>query len=373
MKSILISGGAGFIGSKLSAVLVAADYRVTVLDNYSSQIHGHAKDYEQSPSSVCTIRGDVRSRQDWQRALAGQDVIVHFAAETGTGQSMYDIAHYVDVNVLGTATLLDILANETHAVKKMLVASSRAIYGEGKYRCSEHGEVYPSARAEADMQSGDFGVKCPVCRRQAALLPTDEDSKIHPSSVYGISKHTQEQLFMTVGRALGIPSVALRYQNIYGPGQSVMNPYTGILSIFSTRIRHNAPISIFEDGKEGRDFIYIDDAVAATRLAIENPAADYEVFNVGTGRRTDVLTVAQQLRTALRGASPIGVSGKFRVGDIRDNYADISKISAKLRFSPKIEFQEGIRRFAAWVRTQPIPQDRFETSIEELRLRGLYK
>ena len=178
---------------------------------------------------------------------------------------------------------------------------------------------------------------------------------------------------MTVSRSLGIPAVALRYQNVYGPGQSLLNPYTGILSVFSTRIRNCAPISIFEDGKEGRDFVFIDDAIEATRLAIEQHASNYEVFNVGSGVRTDVLTVAHLLRSALGGNCAIEVSGKFRVGDIRDNFADISKIKSRLGFVPKIGFAEGIRRFAGWVTTQSVPEDRFEDSIEEMRRRGLYK
>jgi dTDP-L-rhamnose 4-epimerase len=373
VKNVLISGGAGFIGCNLAVALASRKYRVTVLDNFSAQIHGDSTVIFPAELEIQILKGDVRSREDWLRSLVNQDVVVHFAAETGTGQSMYRIERYMGVNVLGTANLLELLANEPHSVKKILVASSRAIYGEGKYHCDEHGSIYPSSRAEADMLSGDFAVKCPACKRDVALLPTDEGSRIHPSSVYGISKQTQEQLFMTVAQSLRIPSVALRYQNVYGPGQSLLNPYTGILSIFSTRIRNGAPLSIFEDGNESRDFIYIDDVVEATRMAIESDAADYEVFNVGTGTRTDVLSVARRLCSALGGRSAIEVSGKFRVGDIRHNFADVSKIQARLGFFPKVQFEEGIRRFAAWVTAQPVPADRFDDSIEELRRRGLYK
>lgn len=373
MKNVLISGGAGFIGSRLASTLVSHGYRVTVLDNLSAQIHGEDGSSGNDTEHYSFIKGDVRSREDWLRALKDQNLVVHLAAETGTGQSMYQIERYVDVNVRGTAHLLDILANEPHSVEKMLVASSRAIYGEGKYHCPDHNDVYPFARYTADMQAGDFSVKCPVCGHEATLRPTDEDSRLHPSSVYGVSKHSQEQLFMTVGRSLGIATVALRYQNVYGPGQSLLNPYTGILSVFSTRIRNCAPISIFEDGKEGRDFVFIDDVIEATRLAIEKRASNFETFNVGSGVRTDVLTVAHLLRSALGGSCAIEVSGKFRVGDIRDNLADISKIKSLLGFVPKVEFAEGIRRFADWVRTQSVPKDRFEDSIEEMRRRGLYK
>jgi dTDP-L-rhamnose 4-epimerase len=372
MKSVLISGGAGFIGSALASRLASRGHPVTVLDNLSAQIHGENPAVAQVPGYTF-IKGDVRSGDDWLRALPGHRVVVHFAAETGTGQSMYQIERYLDVNVRGTAALPDILANRRHAVEKLVVASSRAIYGEGKYSCVEHGTVYPDARSAADLSKGDFSVKCPVCGRESTALPTDEESKLHPSSVYGISKQTQEQLIMTIGRSLGIPAVALRYQNVYGPGQSLQNPYTGILSIFSTRIRNGSPISIFEDGTEGRDFIYIDDVVEATRLAIDDEAADFEVFNVGSGLKTDVLTVAHSLRSALGGSSAIEVNGKFRVGDIRENVADTSKIRSRLGFVPAMGFDDGIRRFADWVNTQGIPVDRFEESIQEMHRRGLYK
>jgi len=205
------------------------------------------------------------------------------------------------------------------------------------------------------------------------LRATDEDSKIHPSSVYGISKQCQEQLFMTTGRSLGIPSVALRYQNVFGPGQSLQNPYTGILSIFTTRIRNGLPVFIFEDGRESRDFVYVDDVIQATQLAIQSDEANFQEFNVGSGAHTDVLTVANLLRSALRGKNPIEITGKFRVGDIRSNYADISKIQSRLGFVPTISFEEGIGRFAAWVSGQPIHADRLEDSILEMQHRGLYK
>ena len=372
VKSVLISGGAGFIGSALARSLSVRGDRVTILDNLSAQIHGVDCTPPNMPG-VGFVKADVRSRRDWLRSLEGQEILVHLAAETGTGQSMYQVEHYMDVNVRGTATLLDILANETHSVRKILVASSRAIYGEGKYACAVHGTVYPGPRCAEDMAAGDFSVKCPVCRSPSKSAPTDEDSKIHPTSIYGISKQTQEQMFLTVGRALGIPAVALRYQNVYGPGQSLQNPYTGILSIFSTRIRNGSPISVFEDGTEGRDFLYIDDAVEATRLAIDKDAANFDVFNVGSGVKTDVLTVARTLQAALGGSGAIEVNGKFRVGDIRENIADTSKIRSRLGFESRVEFADGIRRFADWVTTQDIPVDRFDQSIEEMHQRGLYK
>jgi dTDP-L-rhamnose 4-epimerase len=373
VKNVLISGGAGFIGSNLAMALSARNYRVTVLDSFSSQVHGETSPTFPPALDIRVSTGDVRSREDWTRALSKQNLVVHFAAETGTGQSMYQIERYTDVNMRGTANLLDILANEPHSVEKIVVASSRAIYGEGKYLCGDHGVVYPEARNPADLSRGDFTVKCPLCHAEATALATDEGSKIHPSSVYGISKQVQEQMVLTVGGALGIPAVALRYQNVYGPGQSLRNPYTGILSIFSTRIRNGSEVLVFEDGREGRDFIFIDDAVEATRLALESRAADFQAFNVGSGVKTDVLTVANSLKSAFGGLGSVTVSGKFRIGDIRDNFADIEKIRSRLGFEPRVAFGEGVRRFAQWVATQAVPTDRYEQSIQEIKDKGLYR
>ncbi|WP_407426655.1 NAD-dependent epimerase/dehydratase family protein [Arcticibacter sp.] len=376
--NILVTGGAGFIGSKLSFKLLAKGYNVTVLDSLSPQIHG---DDPKSTSvlfrsiidSVSFIHGSVTNRADWQRAIEGQDIIVHLAAETGTGQSMYEIEKYVNVNVNGTAILLDILANQRHQVKKLVVASSRSIYGEGKYRSEKLGVVYPNHRKADDMKLGDFDVKYPGCDEVLELLATDEDSKIHPSSVYGITKQNQEQMIMTVCPTLDIAAVAFRYQNVYGPGQSLKNPYTGILSIFSTQIKNGNQINIFEDGKESRDFVFIDDVVDATILGIEQEAANGEVFNVGRGVATDVITVAKSLIENYNIHVPINISGNYRLGDIRHNYADISKIKSLLGFEPAFSFEDGIRQFCDWVNQQAIEEDNYFTSIEEMKSRGLYK
>jgi len=371
---VLISGGAGFIGSTLSLALVARGHEVTVLDNLSPQIHGdHSVLLDRIRDRVRFIQGDVRSRPDWQQALAGQEAVVHLAAETGTGQSMYQIAHYTDVNIGGTALLLDLLANEAHSVRRLVVASSRAIYGEGRYRCAACGIVHPEARLAQDMAGGDFQVKCPHCGANAQMLATDETSRIGPSSVYGISKHTQEQLVLSAGQALGIPAVAFRYQNVYGPGQSLTNPYTGILSIFSTRILNGHDIVIFEDGLESRDFVYIDDVVSATIAGIENSAAAGQVFNVGSGVATSVETVAHTLVRAYGATVPVRISGNFRVGDIRHNVADLTKIRQHLGFEPTVSFEQGIAHFAQWVRGQDTQSDRYDESIREMKSRGLYR
>ncbi|EGM78167.1 nucleoside-diphosphate-sugar epimerase [Rheinheimera sp. A13L] len=376
-KKILITGGAGFIGSNLALKLIELGCEVTVLDNLSPQIHG--EEPEQSPlflsikDKVKFIHGSVENQQDWVEALKGNEVVVHLAAETGTGQSMYQIKKYSDVNVGGSAIFLDHLANEKHGVKKMIIASSRSIYGEGKYKCTSHGIVYPLARSGKDMASGDFNVKCPHCSNDTELMPTDEDSKIHPSSIYGVTKQVQEQMFMITGKSLSIPTVALRFQNVYGAGQSLSNPYTGILSIFSTRIKNGNDINIFEDGLESRDFVYIDDVVDSIVLAIFNENADYKVFNVGSGYCTDVMTVAHSLKSFYKSESLITISGNYRIGDIRHNYADLTYIKSEIGFEPKVSFAEGLVRFTSWVNEQSIQADLYDKSIAEMKVKGLYK
>ena len=377
MNNILITGGAGFIGSNLALKLIEKGYRVTILDNLSEQIHGDNPEessplYNSIKDKVVFIKGTVTKEGDLKKALEGQDAIVHYAAETGTGQSMYEVKKYTEVNIQGTALLLDLLVNTPNQVKKVLVASSRSIYGEGKYKSQELGFVYPEHRHGADMDTADFEVKYPNSSA-LELVATDEESKIHPSSVYGITKQNQEQMVMTVCPTVGIAPVAFRYQNVYGPGQSLSNPYTGILSIFSTQIKNGNGINIFEDGKETRDFVFIDDVVDATILGLEKEEANGEVFNVGTGVATDVVTVAETLINNYGIETPMTITGNYRLGDIRHNYADLTKINNKLGFSPKVDFEEGIKRFTNWVNTQEIKEDNYEKSIAEMKEKGMYK
>lgn len=377
MKNILITGGAGFIGSNLALKLISKGYKVTVLDNLSEQIHGGSPEidsplYLQIKDKVNFIKGSVTNKEDWQKAIVNQDVIVHFAAETGTGQSMYEIQKYVDVNISGTALLLDLLANQSHQVRKIIIASSRSIYGEGKYKSAELGIVYPKHRIASYMDKGDFEVKVEGSG-PLKLMATDEESKIHPSSVYGITKQNQEQMIMTVCPTLGIASVAFRYQNVYGPGQSLRNPYTGILSIFSTQIKNGNGINIFEDGNETRDFVYIDDVVDATILGLEKEEANNEVFNVGSGISTTVINVANSLIKNYGIDVPVTITGNYRLGDIRHNYADLTKIKARLGFLPKFSFEEGLKHFTDWVNKQEVQKDNYSKSIEEMKIKGLYK
>ena len=373
MKNILITGGAGFIGSRLCEKLFDQGNNVTVLDNLSEQIHGNGESFLFNKiKDKCTfIKGDVRDKNDWTHAIKNQQIIIHLAAETGTGQSMYELEKYTNVNVIGTSHMLEILANSNHNVKKIIVASSRSIYGEGKYNCKTHGLQYPLKRKEEDMKKGEFNPKCSMCNSGLNVLPTDEQSKIHPSSIYGINKQQQEQMVMLMGESLSIPSVAFRYQNVYGPGQSLSNPYTGILSIFSTRILNGNDLDIYEDGEESRDFIYIEDAVDATILGIEKEDANGEVFNVGSGFATTVRQVSEALKNYYNAEINILISGKYRLGDIRHNYADLSKINHVLGFKPNYDFQKGISEFVSWVKTQEIMEDKYQSSIIKLKEKGL--
>lgn len=380
-STILITGGMGFIGSHLISTLHEKGYEnIVVLDSLAEQIHGknpeHTRAFQDTAAKVRFIKGCVTDREVLLQALQGVDVVVHLAAETGTGQSMYEIKRYTDVNIGGTALLLDLLANEKGLkVKKVVVASSRSIYGEGRYQVPATGAyVYPRHRDDADMRAGNFEVKYPGVEEPLRLVPTDEQSQIHPSSVYGITKQNQEQMVMTVCPAIGIAPVAFRYQNVYGPGQSLSNPYTGILSIFSTLIRNGKGINIFEDGMESRDFVYVQDVVDATIAGIEQDAANGQVFNVGSGVGTTVMQVAETLKKAYGIDVPLTISGNYRIGDIRHNIADLTRISSTLGFAPKVLFEEGIGRFSAWVLGQEVDRNNlYDQSIREMKEKGLLK
>src|SRR4030095_1854843 len=361
-----------FIGSKLSRRLVEKGYSVTILDNLSPQIHGDNLQY--CPlEGVRFIKGDVRSRKDWEIALEGAENIVHLAAETGTGQSMYEVHKYVDNNINGTAVMLDCVVNKSHNVSKIIIASSRAVYGEGKYQCEEHGVMYPPPRQEANLAAGKFEPVCPQCNNKLKVFPTDEESKIHPASIYGITKLAQEQLVLNVCKSVNLPAIAFRYQNVYGPGQSLKNPYTGILSIFSTQIRNGKTLNVFEDGLESRDFVYIDDAVKATMLVIESEAQSQDVLNVGSGSAMPVFEAAKKLKELYRADVDINITGNYRIGDIRHNIADLAKIKKQLAFEPEFSFNAGIKEFSKWVLDQEISSDQYDESIREMSSKGLLK
>lgn len=376
-ERVLITGGAGFIGSRLALRLHAQGHAVRVLDNLLPQVHG--ADPDVTSPLLATVRevaevhrGSVTSTDDLRTALAGVDVVVHLAAETGTGQSMYEIDRYVETNVGGTAKLLDLLTNEPHGVRRIVVASSRAVYGEGAYRTRTGDLVYPPHRSEQSMAAGVFDVRGED-GEVLTSIPTTEDALLHPSSVYGLTKQMQESLVMTVAASIGVEAVALRYQNVYGPGQSLENPYTGILSIFSTLIRRNEAIDVFEDGEESRDFVYIDDVVEATVRALSRPAAAGRILNVGSGVPTTVNEVVDALLRHFGASVPVSVTGGYRLGDIRHNVADVRRLAAALDFVPAVSFDEGLREFVEWVRTEPIGSASYRRSLDEMAARKLLK
>ena len=319
------------------------------------------------------IHASIISEQALTSALKGIDVVVHLAAETGTGQSMYEMKRYSEVNVLGTANLLESIARNGYSVRKLIVASTRAVYGEGKYSCLTHGFSYPGNRDVTRMENGFWEHECISCGNALQKVATDEDSKLDPQSIYGITKLTQEQMVLAFGRAHGLSVSALRLQNVYGPGQSLSNPYTGILSVFSTRILTNSTIHVYEDGLESRDFVYISDVIDAFQSILNDSKNTVDVFNVGSGKSTTVLELARKLNDLLGNKSILEITGNYRIGDIRHNLADLEKIKNRFSFSPKILFDQGITKFVSWVKLQPIQTDKYDHSISELRNQGLFK
>jgi dTDP-L-rhamnose 4-epimerase len=373
VNKVLVTGGAGFIGSHLVDALLAAGHQVRVLDSLEPQVHGPLRERGKWPdylASECEkILGDVRDRDALRKALHGIDVIFHQAAAVGVGQSMYEIERYVDLNTHGTAVLLDLLANEKHQVRKLIVASSMSIYGEGKYRCLEDGEVYPQLRPDEQLAARDWEMRCPICGRPAEPLATDEDKPLYSTSIYAITKKDQEEMCLTVGRAYSIPTVALRYFNVYGPRQALSNPYTGVAAIFSSRLLNGHSPVIFEDGRQSRDFVHVSDIVQANLLAMRQEEMDYGAFNVGTGRSLTILDVAQALSQHLDSHRPPEIMQKFRSGDIRHCFADIHRLQ-RLGYQPQVSFEEGVVALVEWVRSQRAV-DGFEQVREELLKRGL--
>jgi dTDP-L-rhamnose 4-epimerase len=374
MKSgILITGGAGFIGTHLARALLARGHAVTVMDNFNPQIHGGNTELPADlRRHARLVRGDVREAAAWAAAVPGHRAIVNLAAETGTGQSMYEVARYEQVNLAGTALLYDLLARTPrHGVERIVVASSRAIYGEGAYRCPQDGLVYSDPRSSAEKKMGLFDPVCPACGGECQSVPTPEAAPFRPSSFYGITKQVQEQMTLLFAQVLGVPSFALRYQNVYGPGQSLKNPYTGILAIFSNLARVGAAIDVYEDGEESRDFVYIDDVVRATVASLESGETASWAVNVGSGERVSVRRVAEEVNRYFEQRSRVSVTGAFREGDIRHGMAEIGRAKAVLGYQPRVGFAEGLREFLAWSEESAPEVGGYERSLAEMRERGV--
>ena len=370
MSKVLVTGGAGFIGSHLVDELVEIGNEVVVVDNLEVQVHTKKPDYLNLKARY--VFEDIRDTSVLTKAIEGVEVIFHEAAAVGVGQSMYQVEKYVGVNTMATAKLLDFLVNEEHEVKKLIVASSMSIYGEGAYECEDCGVVYPELRTEEQLKKREWEMKCPKCGKVVKPISTSEDKPLHPTSIYAITKRDQEEMCLNIGRAYGIPTVALRYFNVYGPRQSLNNPYTGVCAIFSSRIKNNNPPLIFEDGLQSRDFVSVHDIVEANILVMKSSNADYEVFNVGTGKTTNILEIAHALIKLYSKGKELEpeITNKYRAGDIRHCFADISKIRNKIGYKPKVDFEEGMKELVEWGEKEEAV-DKFEEAHEELKARRL--
>jgi dTDP-L-rhamnose 4-epimerase len=366
---VLVTGGAGFIGSHIVDLLLEAGYPVRVYDSLVEQVHDGS-----SPRHLASdaefVRGDMRDASSLRRALEGVEIVVHDAAEVGVGQSMYEMVRYVGANTLGTAVLLEAVTGKGSRVGKLVVASSMSIYGEGAYSCAEHGFVYPSLRSDIHLADRDWEIRCPVCDATITALATDEGKPLRPTSIYAISKMDQELMCLVTGTAYDLPVVALRYFNTYGPGQALSNPYTGVAAIFSSRLLNGKPPLVFEDGLQSRDLIHVQDIARANLLAIETNDADGQAVNVGTGRPTSVLEVAQALANAMDVDIEPQVVGEFRSGDIRHCWADPTRARDFLGFEAEIAFEAGVADLVEWAAGQQAV-DRVEHALQELTQRGL--
>lgn len=369
----LVTGGAGFIGSYIVDELVGSGHEVRVFDSLDEQVHGRSG---RAPSYLNPaaefIKGNVLDTEALYRALKGVEVVFHQAAAVGTGQSMYRISHYVGQNSLGTAVLLDLLANRKNRVRKLVVASSMSVYGEGKYLCPECGPVHPGIRPRRRLKRGEWEAECPCCSAKCAPVHTDECTPADPTSVYAVTKLGQEANALAVGKAYGLPVTALRYFNAYGPRQALSNPYTGVCALFSSRIRNGAAPLIFEDGLQTRDLVHVSDVARANILAMESEKADHRVFNVGSGQAVSIMELARKLIRIIRPEEDMRpeVTRTFREGDIRHCFADISSIRDSLGYAPSVSLDDGIRELAGWAASQQC-EDRSRQAYDELSRRGL--
>jgi dTDP-L-rhamnose 4-epimerase len=350
MSQVLVTGGAGFIGSHLVDALVARGHQVRVLDAILEQVHGSRP--RPLPAGVEVVHGDVRDRRTVDRALVGVEVVFHKAAVVGVGQSMREIELYVSTNTLGTATLLEALVERRGQVRKLVVPSSVSVYGEGAYRCPRCGPAAPAPRDAARLAAGEWEMRCPACASTLAPEPTPETRPFDPASVYAITKQDQEQLCLVTGRAYGIPTVALRYFNIYGPRQALSNPYTGVAAIFAAQLMRGEAPQVYEDGLQTRDFTHVADVVQANLLAMETDRADFQALNVGTGSGTSIARLAELLAQGLGVRIPPVITGRCREGDIRHSVADITRARRLLGYRPSVSLEQGVADLITWAREE---------------------
>ena len=375
IEKVLVTGGSGFIGSHTTDLLIEHGYHVTILDILEPQVHGiERKLPDYINKNAVLIYGDVLDRELLTKTIREVDAIIHLAAMVGIGQSMYQIERYVDVNTRGTSNILDVLVNTENNVKKLVVASSMSIYGEGKYQCGKcSSNVYPGLRNEAQLGKKQWDHLCPTCDSALTPLPTDEEKPLLSTSIYAMTKRHQEEMCLLIGKTYGIPTVALRYFNIYGSRQALSNPYTGCAAIFTSRTLNNKPPYIFEDGNQTRDFIHVKDVAKANLNALEHNNADYQAINIGTGKPLSIKNLAETL-TKLYDKPNLQpyVSNEYRKGDIRHCYADTTKAQKLLNFKPSLTLKEGLTELAEWAKTHDWGAiDLFEKALKELKEKHL--
>ncbi|MBI4263012.1 MAG: SDR family NAD(P)-dependent oxidoreductase [Acidobacteria bacterium] len=372
LRHILVTGGAGYIGSHLADALVGRGCRVTVLDNLEPQVHRSGTWPSYANPAVRYVRGDVRDRAILEPLVLASDAVVHCAAAVSVGQSMYQVDRYVDVNTRGTALLLDILVNAKHHVRKVLVASSIGVYGEGAYRCQAHGMVAPGIRPEAQLAARDWEQRCPSCGDHVASVPTPEGKALYRDNIYSMTKYHQEEMALLIGRTYGIPVVAPRFFNVYGPRQSLSNPYAGIVAIWLSRLLTGKQPIVFEDGGQLRDFVSVHDVVECLVLMLENAGADFLPVNVGSGQAIPILEIARLLARLLGVPVEPLVAQRGRKFDIRHNTADITRAREALGFEPRVSLEHGFAELIEWARSTPdVAVDYFDQALEELEQKGL--
>ncbi len=364
----LVTGGAGLIGSHIVDAARAEGWQVRVLDSLERQTHPNGKPAWVA-GDVEFMAGDVRRRSDWERALDGVDIVFHEAAYGGY---MPEIAKFIHVNSYGTALMLETVRNRNLPIRKIVMASSQAVYNEGAYRCPEHGHFYGQTRPVAQLERGDYEVHCPICGRHSTPVPTDEAAPMGGENVYAISKADQERLLVSFGRSTGLPVVALRYSCTYGPRQSLYNPYTGVIAIFCTRLMNDLSPVVYEDGRQSRDLVFVEDVARANMLVATDDRSDGGVFNVGTGNAVAIGELASTLAGHLGKAIAPSIPGEFRPGEMRALISDISKLEA-IGYSPQVDLSEGVARYLEWIADQGDIGEYFSAAEKRLRARNIVK
>jgi dTDP-L-rhamnose 4-epimerase len=372
IRTVLVTGGAGYIGSHLVDRLVRDGYEVTVLDSLEPQVHRSGTWPSYANPRARYVHGDVRHRHVFEPLVVSADAVVHFGAAVSVGQSMYQVDRYVDVNTRGTALLLDILVNAKHQVQKVLVASSIGVYGEGAYRCPTCGPVAPGIRSAEQLAARDWEQHCPSCGAHVFSVPTPEDKPLYRDNIYSMTKFHQEEMVLLIGRTYGIPAVAARFFNVYGPRQSLSNPYAGVAAIWLSRLLNGRQPVVFEDGGQRRDFVSIHDVVDCLVLMLEQPGADYLPVNVGSGQTVTILEIARLLGRILGTSIEPQITQTGRSFDIRHNTADITRARQTLGFAPKVSLEQGFSELVAWARAAPdMAVDFFDRALQELEDKGL--